>query len=48
MIIENEILKAKVFEFESQVNLLSRSEEEGRIRDRLQYEKRINDMNEEN
>ncbi len=45
---ENEILRAKIVEHESQINSLSRSDDEGRIRDRIQYEKKINEMNEEN
>ena len=45
---ENEILKAKIIELESLLGSYSRIDEEGRIRDRLSYEKRINEMNEEN
>ena len=47
IITENEILKAKISELDAQINSLSRSDEEGRLKDRLQYENKINEMNEE-
>ena len=48
VLIENEILKAKCTELETQVNTLSRNDEEQRIRERMSYERRIKDVAEEN
>ena len=45
---ENEILKARCSELETQVNTLSRAGEDQRIRERMNFERRIKDISEEN
>ena len=45
---ENEILKARCSELETQVNTLSRADEDQRIRERMNFERRIKDISEEN
>lgn len=48
LLAENEVLKAKISELESQVNTLSRSIEEIQIREKVNYERKINELNQEN
>lgn len=48
LISENEILRAKCSELETQVNTLSRNDEDQRLRERVNYERRIKDVSDEN
>ena len=51
LVAENEILKAKIGDLETKVNTLSKEEEdlvEMRGREKMQYERRINDLKDEN
>ena len=44
---ENEILKAKCSELETKVNTLSRTDDDQRLRDKTNYERRIKDLSDE-
>ncbi len=48
LVSENEILKAKLSELETKVNTLSRSEEDIKMNEKRLFEKRINELVEEN
>lgn len=45
---ENEILQAKCSELETKVNTLSRTDDDQRYRDRINFEKRIKDLSDDN
>lgn len=48
LLTENEILRAKCSELETKVNTLSRGDDDQRIRERRNFEKRINELYVEN
>jgi hypothetical protein len=45
---ENEILRAQIAELENSVNTLSRNDDDGKMKDRMLYEKTFTEMGAEN